>query len=138
MAKQRMITASMLGDELVFSTSRSSGPGGQHVNKTNTKVTVRLDIAHSAILTDEEKQRLMTKLASKLTSEGVLVLSSQDKRSQLQNKADVIAKMEKLLTKALARPKSRRATKPTKSSVQQRIEKKKRLGEKKKWRRKLD
>jgi ribosome-associated protein len=127
-----------LNQELVFSTSRSSGPGGQNVNKVNTKVTLKFDVAGSAVLTDEEKQIISAKLATRITTEGILVLVSQDKRSQLDNKAAVREKFAKLITKAFEKKKARKATKPSKASVKERIETKKRHAEKKKWRRGTD
>jgi ribosome-associated protein len=133
---QRKITAAMLGKELEFATSRSSGPGGQNVNKVNSKVTLRFDIRNSLVLTDDEKEILANKLKSRMTGEGVLMLSSQDKRSQLQNKEEVIAKFEELTAKAFEKKKARRATKPSKAAKQSRIEKKKIHSEKKKWRQK--
>jgi ribosome-associated protein len=136
MTTQRTITAALLGSELSFGTSRSSGPGGQNVNKVNTKVTVKLDIPNSLVLTDEEKAVLMQKLATRLTTEGVLLLTSQDKRSQLQNKEAVVLKLETILAKAFEKKKARKATKPSKGAVQNRIQKKKQLSEKKKWRQK--
>jgi len=138
MTTQRTITATLLGSELEFSASRSSGPGGQNVNKVNTKVTLKLDIPNSFVLTDEEKAVLMPKLASRLTTEGILVLTSQDKRSQLQNKEAVMLKLETILAKAFERKKTRKATRPGKGAVQNRIQKKKQLSEKKKWRQKPD
>jgi ribosome-associated protein len=123
-----------LSRELVFSTSRSSGPGGQNVNKVNTKVTLKFDVANSSILTEEEKQILAMKLATRLTTEGVLVLTSQDKRSQFDNKEAVILKFQKVIAKAFEKKKARKATKPSKTSVQNRIQKKKLHSEKKKWR----
>ena len=137
MPRQRIITAAMLGSELIFSTSRSSGPGGQNVNKVNTKVTVKFDVANSSILSEDEKTILFKKIASKLTNDGVLVLSSQDKRSQLQNKEAVIVKLEKLLARAFEKRKPRKATKPSKQSVQERLAGKKKHAEKKKWRQRI-
>lgn len=136
MNAHRKINSELLERELEFTTSRSSGPGGQNVNKVNTKVTLKFDIGRSAILNEEEKEILLKKLAAKITTEGILLLSSQDKRSQLQNKEDVILKLNNLLTKAFAKKKVRKATKPSKSAVQQRITKKKQHAEKKKWRQK--
>lgn len=134
MTHQRKIDATLLSGELVFTTSRSGGPGGQNVNKVNTKVTVRFDIPGSQILTEEEKEMLLKRLSSRLTNEGVLLLSSQDKRSQLQNKEAVVARFEAVIANALKKRKVRKATKPSKASVEKRITEKKRLGEKKKWR----
>lgn len=134
MATQRPITATLLGNELVFTTSRSSGPGGQNVNKVNTKVTVKFDVMKSQVLTPEEREVILKKLHSKITTEGVLVISSQDSRSQLQNKEAVIAKLEAAFVKAFEKKKARKATKPSKSAMQDRIRKKKQQGEKKKWR----
>ena len=137
MNTQRSITASLLEREITFSTSRSSGPGGQNVNKVNSKVTLKFDIVNSEVLTLEEKTILLTKLASSITKEGILVLTAQDKRTQLQNKDEVVMKLEKVLTKAFARKKARKATKPSKGSVQKRITEKKKQSEKKQWRQKF-
>jgi ribosome-associated protein len=131
---QRKITAELLGSEVEFTTSRSSGPGGQNVNKVNSKVTLRFDIRNSQVLTDEEKGTLSNKLASRMTTDGVLLLSSQDKRSQLQNKEEVIHKFEQLAAKAFEKKKPRKATKPSKAAKQNRINKQ--HSEKKKWRQK--
>lgn len=136
MAGQRKITASLLGSELVFTTSRSGGPGGQNVNKVNSKVTVHFDVPQSEVLTPEEKQTILDKIPSRLTREGVLVLTSQDSRSQIQNKETVIEKLEALLATAFVKRKRRKPTKPSKGSKQERMRKKKVHGEKKKWRRK--
>lgn len=133
---QRKITAALLGNELEFTSSRSSGPGGQNVNKVNSKVTLRFDIRNSPVLTDEEKTILSNKLRSRITTDGVLVISSQDKRSQIQNKEEVVLKLEQLIAKAFEKKKARKATKPSKTSVQNRIKKKKQQSEKKKWRQK--
>ena len=136
MSSSRQITAHLLSSELDFLTSRSSGPGGQNVNKVNSKVALRFDVGRSSILSQEEKDLLLKKLASRITADGVLVVTAQDKRSQLQNKETVIVKFDKLLAKAFEKKKPRKATKPTKGSVQDRIKKKKQHAEKKKWRQK--
>ncbi len=130
----RIPQASDLAHELTFSTSRSSGPGGQNVNKVNTKVSLRIDLRHSHVLTDEEKTLVITKLASRLTHEGVLVITAQDKRSQSQNKDAVIGRLNKILVTVFTPRKSRKATKPTKSSRQCRMNTKKLQAEKKQWR----
>src|SRR6187399_1879971 len=137
MTAQRKITSGLLGKELVFTTSRSSGPGGQNVNKVNSKVTLKFDVINSSKLSEEEKERIMKKLATKITKDGILILTSQDKRSQLQNKEEVLLRLDQLLAKAFTPKKSRKATKPTKASRQNRINEKKQRSEKKQWRQKL-
>jgi ribosome-associated protein len=121
---------------LVFTASRSDGPGGQNVNKVNSKITLKFDILNSKVLDEDQKNTVIGKLASEVTKDGVLILTSQEYRSQLQNKEVVISKFEKLLSRAFEKKKKRKATKPSKSSVQERITQKKRNAEKKKWRQK--
>jgi len=128
------MTSERLMPELVFTTSRSSGPGGQNVNKVNTKVTLRWHVAASKILTAEEQLFLLAKLARYLTTEGEVVISAQEKRSQPENKLLALAKLDRLLVKAYERPKPRKATKPSKGAVQKRLEQKKKHSDKKKWR----
>ncbi|UOQ73622.1 alternative ribosome rescue aminoacyl-tRNA hydrolase ArfB [Hymenobacter cellulosilyticus] len=124
--------------ELQFQTSRSSGPGGQNVNKVESRVEARFHIGNSQLLSDEQKQTLLAKLASKLTTEGELLLTAQEDRSQLRNKEIVVQKFYDTLRKALHKPKARKATKPSKGAVRQRLESKKKHGEKKANRGKLD
>lgn len=131
----RQVTSQLVASELEFVTSRSSGPGGQNVNKVNTKVTLRWPVVSSVILSSEERETITQKLASRITLEGELVISAQDKRSQLQNKEAVLAKLDELLTKAFVKKKKRKATKPSKVAVQKRIESKKKKSDKKKLRR---
>jgi ribosome-associated protein len=133
----RKLSATLLQPELEFSASRSSGPGGQNVNKVNSKVTLKFDVRNSLVLNDDEKSILLNKLASRLSADGVLSLTSQDKRSQLQNKGAVLAKLDVLLSKAFEKKKARKATKPSKGSIKQRIKSKKQHSEKKQWRQKL-
>jgi ribosome-associated protein len=132
----RRITIALVGREAEFLTSRSSGPGGQNVNKVNTKVTIKFNVLTSAFLTPEEKETIVRKLSSHLSKEGAIIVMSQDKRSQLDNKAAAIAKFESLINKAFVKKKTRKATKPSKSSVQARIKTKKQTSDKKKWRQK--
>ncbi|MFN6947064.1 MAG: alternative ribosome rescue aminoacyl-tRNA hydrolase ArfB [Cytophagaceae bacterium] len=120
--------------ELVFSASRSSGPGGQNVNKVNSKVTLSFDVPNSQILSEEEKEKILKALETKLTKEGVLLINASEKRSQLQNKELAIAKLDKLLTKAFEKRKKRKATRVPASVKKARIESKKKVGEKKKLR----
>jgi len=130
----RILSTDLISSELEFATSRSSGPGGQNVNKVNTKVTLRWNIKDSPQLTSEEKELLQQKLASRLTTDGTLLITSQDKRSQLQNKEETLLKLENLLKQAFAKRKKRKPSKPSKSSVQNRLNKKKKHSDKKKWR----
>jgi ribosome-associated protein len=129
--------SSRLEKEINFSVSRSSGPGGQNVNKVNSKVTLKFDVRNSLLLTEEEKEILLRKLTTKLTASGILILTSQDSRSQLENRDGVLQKFNQVLSKAFEKRKARKATKPSKSSVQKRVNKKKQHAEKKKWRQKL-
>ena len=132
----RKITSELLASELIFTTSRSGGPGGQNVNKVNSKVTLQFDVSDSALLTAEERTTIIEKMSSRLTREGVLILSAQESRSQIRNKEVVIQKFDRLLEKAFKKKKIRKATKPSKGAAQNRIKRKKVQGEKKKWRRK--
>lgn len=134
----RILNASILYRELDFTASRSGGPGGQNVNKVNSKISVRFDVPHSEILSDEEKAIILQRLSSYLNKDGVLQLVSQEKRSQLDNKEAVIAKLDALLAKAFEKRKARKKSKPTHAAVEKRIQKKKFLSEKKKWRQKPD
>lgn len=110
-----------LSPEFQFITSRSSGPGGQNVNKVNSKVELRFDIPNSALLTSEQKALLLEKLATRITTDGILIVVSQRDRSQLANKEDAILKAYKLITKAFTPPKSRKNTRPTQSSIEKRL-----------------
>src|SRR4051812_44483263 len=113
MSSQRKITASILTSELGFTTSRSSGPGGQNVNKVESKVTLKWDVKKSAVITEDEREVILKKLHSRITIEGILILAAQDSRSQLQNKEDVIRKLESTLAKAFEKKKARKKTRPS-------------------------
>lgn len=117
--------------EFQFQTSRSSGPGGQNVNKVESKVQLNFDINASQHLSDSEKALLFAKLKNRITEEGILQITSQEKRSQLQNKEITIKKFKDLLRKAFERKKVRKATKPKKGAIEKRLKSKKINAEKK-------
>jgi ribosome-associated protein len=110
--------------ELIFNATRSSGPGGQHVNKVSTRIELRFDIQASGILLEEEKKALFGKLGKRISKEGILILVSQTERSQSDNKRKAIEKFYKLIEKALAPVKVRRPTRPTATSRVKRLESK--------------
>ena len=110
--------------EFIFQTSRSSGPGGQNVNKVSSKVELRFNLLSSTLLDEHEKAVIAEKLVNKINNEGELVLVAQTDRSQLKNKEKVIEKFYHLLEKALTPPKKRYRTRPTKASVEKRLESK--------------
>lgn len=122
--------------ELSFKAIRSSGAGGQHVNKTSSKIELTFDLENSQSLSVNEKTLLKEKLASKLTKENQLILFCEETRSQHKNKEIVIKRFLSLLKSNLIRPKKRRPTKPSRSSVLKNAEKNKRNSLKKALRKK--
>jgi ribosome-associated protein len=117
--------------ELVLTASRSSGPGGQNVNKVSTRMELRFSVNTSQLLDEEEKRKVADCLNRYINKDGVLILVSQSERSQYGNRKKVIERFIKLVRKALTPVKRRRATRPTAASKQRRIENKKLLSEKK-------
>ncbi len=117
--------------EFSFAFSLSSGPGGQHVNKVNTRVELRFELMNSQLLTEQEKSILNQKLKSYITSSGDLILSSQTERSQIRNKEEAIRKFYFLVREALKPSRIRKPTKPTFASLAKRRKKKSMLFEKK-------
>jgi ribosome-associated protein len=113
-----------LSAEFQFITSRSSGPGGQNVNKVNSRVELRFDIQKSQLLTEDQKAILVQKLSAKISADGIFSISSQRHRSQLSNKEDVVNKFYTILAKALKPVKRRKKTSPSKSSVEKRLNEK--------------
>jgi ribosome-associated protein len=114
------------GSELLWDAVRSSGPGGQHVNKTSTKIELRYDVARSAALPEDVRRRLVALAGSRIDKTGVLHLTSERTRDRLMNLADARAKLVALLTRALVAPKVRRATRPTRASERRRLDEKRR------------
>jgi ribosome-associated protein len=129
-----LATKSYIVSELTFQTARSSGAGGQNVNKVETKVEVYWNILQSSAINDEQRSILLDKLKNKIDSEGVLKLSSSKTRSQLKNKEDVIDKLFVLIEKSLVKKPKRIATKVPYSVVKKRLSDKKKLSEVKKSR----
>lgn len=123
--------------EFKFSSSRSSGPGGQNVNKVNSKIELRFNIIKSELLNEDEKVIILRKLKTKINSDGDLIITAQEDRSQLKNKQEAIGKFYDMIIKALTPVKKRRATNPTKSSVEKRLKKKKEGSEIKQMRKKI-
>ena len=121
--------------ELVYRTSRSSGPGGQHVNKTESRVELIWDPGMSVCLDDEQRSRVRQFLGSRLTGQGILVLASEKYRSQHRNKEEVTGRFVELVTRSMVPRKKRVSTRPTRSSQERRIRQKKIRGEVKKHRR---
>lgn len=125
------VNESRLLQELQFKAVRSSGSGGQHVNKVSTKIELSFDVANSTALSEEEKERLLSKLGSRLSKTGILLVQCDESRSQLQNKERAIKRLLTLLKDALKVAKKRKKTKPTKAAVEKRLQAKKRASEKK-------
>jgi ribosome-associated protein len=121
--------------ELLWHFVRSSGPGGQHVNRTSSKAVLRFDVRHSPSLPEPVRRRLLDLAASRLTQEGHLVITGQRYREQPQNVADCREKLSALLARALVPPTRRRRTKVPKSAVARRLAGKRQRGETKALRR---
>jgi ribosome-associated protein len=123
-----------LETEIVFSATRSSGPGGQNVNKVNTRVELRFSVINSIIFSEEEKARISLKLKNRINSEGELIITSQTARNQLDNKEKALEKFFDLIEKALTIQKKRLKSRPTVASRLKRLESKKNLAQKKQLR----
>ncbi len=124
--------------ELQFQFARASGPGGQHVNRTESAVELSFDLAHTPWLTETERTRAISKLGSYVDGAGVVHVVSQSERSQLRNRELAISRFAELLRQALTVPKKRRPTKPSKASQEKRMDGKRKAGQTKRGRGKID
>jgi len=125
-------------NEIIFSASRSGGPGGQNVNKVNSRVELRFDVRNTFHLTETEKEKVLLRLKNRINSEGELIVTSQSERSQFMNKKKAEEKFFSLLASALTEKPRRKSTAPTSSSKRERLEKKKIRSSVKKLRRDSD
>lgn len=133
-----MVDKERIVQELTFKAVRSSGAGGQHVNKVASKVELTFDPATSASLTEDEKTRIYKKLENRLTKEGIMIMHCEDSRSQHKNKELVVKRFLAMLERALKVPKKRKKTKPSKAAVEKRLKAKRKSAQKKVSRRKPD
>ena len=132
------MTSIDLALEIIFQTTRSGGKGGQNVNKVETAVIGYFDIGTSQILNDEQKLEIAEKLSNRINNEGMLFVKSQTYRTQLENKDEVVRKINELVVKALEKKKKRKPTKISKAAKEKRLEGKKKKGDIKEGRRRVD
>ncbi len=124
--------------ELQFRAGPAGGPGGQHVNRASTRVEVRWDVASSPSISDSQRQTLLEKLASRIDSRGILRVTADERRSQMQNREMAVERLNTLVRRALEKPKPRKKTKPTPAAREKRLAEKRRHSERKRDRRVVD
>jgi len=132
------MTSIDLASEISFQTTRSGGKGGQNVNKVETAVIGYFDINASQIVTEEQKLLIAEKLSNRINNDGMLFVKSQTYRTQLENKDEVIRKINELVVKALEKKKKRKPTKISKAAKERRLDVKKKKGDVKEGRRRID
>jgi len=128
-------TLTIPAGEITFRATRAGGPGGQHVNTSSTRIELLWDVTHSTAITEEERSRLLEKLAARLDSEGMVRVVASDRRSQAQNREAAAERLASIVRQALVVPRKRRKTRPTAASREQRLSEKKRHSERKRDRR---
>jgi ribosome-associated protein len=114
--------------ELTFAASRAGGPGGQHVNKVASRVTLRFDVQGSPSLDEPQKRRLMARLSTRITNDGVLVMHCRRHRSQAANREELVERFARVVAEALRPRRTRKKTRPSAASRQRRLEEKRRRG----------
>ena len=124
-------------DEIEFQFSRSSGKGGQNVNKVETKVEIHWNINNSKAFSEEEKEKIKQSLAKRINQEGDLIIRSEEERSQLKNRRIALEKLNEMIKEALKPEEERISTKPSKAIKERRLKEKKLISEKKKLRQKI-
>jgi ribosome-associated protein len=124
--------------ELLFRASRAGGAGGQHVNTSSTRIELLWDLTRSASVTDEQRERLLSKLAARLDAEGFVRVVASARRSQQQNREEAEQRLAQLVRQALVVPKTRRKTKPGRAAKEKRLSEKRRHAERKQNRRQRD
>ena len=124
--------------EVFFKTARSGGKGGQNVNKVETMVEAWWHVQGSKLYSEEDKALIADKLKNRINKDGFLMVKSSESRSQLENKAIALKKLQELIAQSLIRPKKRKASKPSKGAIEKRLESKRRESEKKQFRTRID
>jgi len=122
-------------NELTFRATRAGGPGGQHVNTSSTRIELLWDVTHSTVITEEERSRLLEKLAARLDAEGMVRVVASDRRSQAQNRQAAAERLAGIVKQALVVPRKRRKTRPPAASREQRLSQKRQRSERKRDRR---